>query len=353
MQKILIFNPFKHTHTRGIQIYTHEIETLFIENDRCVEVVSLPSWSKNIPSIFQTLLLVFCQQVVLPIKCYLARPSLVFDAYNSYSVFSACFFNYICVVHDFIPFLEKRWYFNAASLYKFSLYKWVKFFPKLKIYYISEKIAQDSVDYIPSAKKDILPNIIQPLSSSQESEPVDRYVEEFITSSKKENALLITTITGNYAHKDFEGLLSLLSQINRKIYLCVFGLTKDFNNHNQEKIYANIKVLVIEPSPSWVLGHVIRQSNLFVFHSLQEGFGRPIIEALMEGSKVICSDVSPSLAYVTNKAKKNLFVYQDKDNFVDAFKLAIKSVNEKVKPDEVLTYSRLDIYHELNCLEYY
>lgn len=348
-KKMLIFNPFKLTSQRGIQQYTNEIECLFSKKGWQIKVVVLPLWTKKLPTVLQTICLLFYQQVVLPYKGFIFKPNMVFDAYNSYSFLTAVFFYYVCVIHDFIPLQSKDWYLNINTLFKSVLYCSAKWLPKLKIFYITREIAEQSEQYKIKKGKSVLPNIVSPLyeKGSKEvamlSDVSFEKAQTFIKRSQEKKSLLLATITGNDTHKDFNGLLELLNGSGQNIYLVVFGL----QSQEELKKYKNIDLIFCSHVSSLLMSHVIRKADFFVFHSLKEGFGRPVAEALLEGTKVLCSDVSPVLEYLTPKAKEMVFTYKDKKDFLFAFTAVAQKTKIELKRKEVLNYSPLSIYNEL------
>ena len=84
-------------------------------------------------------------------------------------------------------------------------------------------------------------------------------------------------------------------------------------------------IAMIDGSLSYVftVGHVneaaissvISRSNVFLFHSLSEGFGRPIIEAL-QLNKIVVSVHVPVIDLLSCEALKNIYQYDiDRNNF--------------------------------------
>jgi glycosyltransferase involved in cell wall biosynthesis len=133
--------------------------------------------------------------------------------------------------------------------------------------------------------------------------------EEFVKKDKKEieylydkfsiprNKKIIMYVGNLKPHKNLERLLEAYSKINEKEKTCLMLVGKAFSNYNtlgQKEQDLNIQNQVIHT------GIVIQEelvdlynlADLFVFPSLYEGFGIPILEALACGTPVICSNNS-------------------------------------------------------------
>lgn len=341
LKKVLVFNPLKKIMIRGISVYTQEFESLFKQHGVKVVVYELPLWFGKLPKVLQVLGFMFSQQILLPLKALKEKPDMIFDAYNTYSVLAALKYNYIFVIHDFIPFKSKRWYFKPGAVYQKILHKNAKKFTKLRLCYINDRIQSD-VDAIIDKSSSILPNIVLPLNDTKVS---NAKIENFFNDCCKRNGKFIVTISGAGQNKDFQGLLTRLDKLDMPINLLAFGFPKQFQqNLNQVEIYSPGVV------DSAVIATFIASADLFIFHSCLEGFGRPIVEALGLKSKVLCSDVSPSLDYINENYMKNVFIYtlSDFNEFICQFHLAIAAPKEILLDENILRYTNDDLF-EVIC----
>lgn len=102
-------------------------------------------------------------------------------------------------------------------------------------------------------------------------------------------------------------------------------LVKNINN-------LNLKSSVILPGyiPAEDLPHLYRRASLFVYPSLYEGFGLPLLEAMASGIPVITSDVS-SMPEVAGKAAVLINPYKEEE-----IAGAIKRVLTQPKIDQTL-----------------
>lgn len=98
-------------------------------------------------------------------------------------------------------------------------------------------------------------------------------------------------------HKNLERLLQAFSKLENKNDNSLLLVGKAFENYNmleEKEEELNIKDKVIHTGivSEKELVDLYNLVDLFVFPSLYEGFGLPVIEALACGTKVVCSDTS-------------------------------------------------------------
>ncbi|MCU0036425.1 glycosyltransferase [Escherichia coli] len=341
IKKVLFFNPLKKIMIRGISVYSGEYEQLLRDKNVEVIVYELPLWFGKMPKAMQVFGFMFAQQVLLPIRALKVKPDLIFDAYNTYSILAALKFNYIFVIHDFIPFNNKFWFLKPGALYQKILHNLSKNFSKLHLCYINSRIINDK-NAIIKKKYFILPNIVRSLGYHKVS---NVEIEYFIKAGRELDAICIVTISGSGKNKDFGGLVERLNNLNVPVYLVAFGFA---NNFCEE--FNNVNVFSPGVVDSNLIGSVITNSDLFVFHSTSEGFGRPIIEALELKAKVICSDVSPSLDYINEEYLPNLYIYslRDMNEFKYQFDKALRTPKRLIQSDSVLTYNDEDLFNEIS-----
>ena len=117
---------------RGISKYTIETREILLASGAKVHTLVMPSIISRAPRTLQILLFRVLQQVSLPIYAVFKRPDVIFDAYNSYSLIAALRWRYVCVIHDFIPFSNKRWWTKPGSIYQRILHRLSPFIPKLE-----------------------------------------------------------------------------------------------------------------------------------------------------------------------------------------------------------------------------
>lgn len=133
--------------------------------------------------------------------------------------------------------------------------------------------------------------------------------EEFIKKDKKDIQYLyekfnipkdkkILMYVGNLKpHKNLERLLDAYSQIENKEETCLLLVGKAFEKYNiledkEKKLGIEKQVMHTGIVTQDELVDLYNLADLFVFPSLYEGFGLPVLEALAVGITVICSNTS-------------------------------------------------------------
>lgn len=331
----LVFNPLERMMVRGISKYTSEVRDMILADGATVYTLIMPKICSYAPRSIQVLLFIVFQQIVLPIYAFLKRPDVIFDAYNSYSFLAALRWRYVYVIHDFIPFSNKRWWAKPGSVYQRILHKLSPYISKLELYYINETVANEGYKIV--KKYDgLIPNVVKPLRhSNKDDQNALAFVDEM--RHKYPGSIIITTISGNGKNKDFNGLINNLNKTGKKIVIIAFGFERFEISQSTDSVCC-IRIGVVSAE---YIGTAISCSDLFVFHSLQEGFGRPVIEALLEGTKVLTVSNIPAVLTVTNYLRPLLYLYDGPQDFSDNFFKALKSevpiieVGKLSKADEI------------------
>jgi len=114
---------------------------------------------------------------------------------------------------------------------------------------------------------------------------------------------MILTVTALRAHKNLEGLLDALALIPDAVLVA-----PGYSTSYERDLRAHAARAGVEDRlrlPGWVddrtLDGLYRACDAFVFPSLAEGFGLPVLEALRRGAPVACSN-APALAEVAGDA---------------------------------------------------
>lgn len=161
----------------------------------------------------------------------------------------------------------------------------------------------------------------------------------------------ILYVGGRMAYKNFYFLLYCISSLlieDKDLYLICTGgpFNKDeilfFQNHSLEK-----KIIHYNVDDS-MLQHLYKNALAFVFPSIYEGFGIPILEAFSCGCPVISSDRS-SLPEVGSNACE-YFNPKDKESIFSAVKKVI--YNEDLRKDLIVKgHKRLKLFSWKECSE--
>ena len=218
----------------------------------------------------------------------------------------------ITTVHDLL-------FLKNPSRYPITKYKYYKHYVS-KTITISHKIIVDSEytkkdieTYFPEEKEKVR---VIPLAP----DPIFRPDGE-----KTQMGDFILTVATLEPGKGFENLIIALEQIfkERKIKLFIAGpkgwknktIIKKISNLN--KNHNQIKLLGFIPDQE--LAKLYRSAKLFIYPSLQEGFGLPVIEAMASGVPVLVPDTNHyrkitggKVSYFNPKIKDDLFLKIDK-----------------------------------------
>jgi glycosyltransferase involved in cell wall biosynthesis len=321
--RILVFNGLKILQPRGISRFTGELVKLLEERSLDVLEIVIPRWIYRGPRAWKIAVLILYQQVVMPVRALRYRPALVIDPYNGYSIATSLAVPTLAVFHDFIPFQRKYWAFRPGTVYQRFLHKLAGSMPLLRVAFISQEVASEALAYMRMDRTYLLPNVIQALPFADKAAWGAARQREDICLARARGDVVVSTISGDGAHKDFDGLVRMLCRLNRSLTVVAFGFGQETATASCTTAGGQAVVTVVKcgPSDAAVIGSSIAESDLFVFHSLQEGFGRPICEALGCGKPVV-SAVVPALASLSESAKRAVFSYATADQFRAAFEAA-------------------------------
>ncbi|MCK4666980.1 glycosyltransferase family 4 protein [Candidatus Dependentiae bacterium] len=214
----------------------------------------------------------------------------------------------IATVHDLL-FLKNptRYPITKYQYYKHYVSKTISISHKIIV--DSEYTKNDIETYFPEEKEKVR---VIPLAPDPTFRPDGDNVqtEDFIL-----------TVAALEPGKGFEDLLTALEQTfrERKIKLFIAG-PKGWKNKkimkkilNLNKAYNGIKLLGFIPNQE--LAKIYRSARLFIYPSLQEGFGLPVIEAMASGIPVLVPDTDHyrkitggKTSYFNPKIKDDLFL---------------------------------------------
>lgn len=185
---------------------------------------------------------------------------------------------------------------------------------------VSETTKSDLLRIYPSVQSEKVSVIYNAGDLSKEPIESKKYLEQ--------DFILFVGNRGEY--KNFIFLLDAFAKIADKNLLLVCAGGKDLNS--QEKVHLgklNIlhRVVHIPFSEESTLANLYRQAKLFIYPSLYEGFGIPILEAMSVGCPVMCSDIKV-FREITGGAAA-FFNPLEIDSLVEQLELLLASDNER------------------------
>lgn len=147
-----------------------------------------------------------------------------------------------------------------------------------------------------------------------------------------------------YPHKNLKRLVAafnIMIQENQKIQLVLVGKMDYFYN-NLKKFVQDLRIdqrviftgYVSDKELSWLYSNAL----LYVFPSLEEGFGLPGLEAMAKNLPVVCSNKAPLPEIYESAA-----VYFNPDNIKDMAEVILKVVNDDSLKQELKKQGREQI----------
>lgn len=203
-----------------------------------------------------------------------------------------------CMVHDLIPYVLKDIYFNKWSneLQKDYLNKLENIKQMDKIVTNSVASKEDLVNFL-----GILPDKIKVIYESINEElfkPINNLDVYKVTRELGIQNDFIFTLTGADPRKNNSGIINAFSRIadkNKKVDLVIGGIRgeeKDSLYDEAEKLGISDQVKILDYISNDHLLALYNCAKVFVFISLYEGFGLPVLEAMRCGTPVIISNTS-------------------------------------------------------------
>lgn len=195
----------------------------------------------------------------------------------------------VITIHDLIPFIFPKYYPRHSLLYLPVLKAVAK---KAGLILVPSESTQEDVVKILKISPEkirITPEgpekIFNPRAAEAEKEAVQRNFK------LTENFFL--TVVNPRPHKNFAELLKAFSALKEKnITLTVVGQVSDKDLKLTTRAGLEKRVFFLGDVPDNVLAVLYQTALAFVFPSLYEGFGLPVLEALACGAPVICSNSS-------------------------------------------------------------
>lgn len=195
------------------------------------------------------------------------------------------------VIHDLTPILFPQWHDRLSTImHKALLPKILK--KATRIITNSVQTKRDVMDYLPQVKNKIMvayPKIIahQNLDSENDNSPKkhDKYLLAVGTIEPRKNYVLLI--------KAFNKLAKKYSDIQLRIVGYKGWKSQEFFDLIQRSSFKD-RIFLEGYTSEERLDTLYRNAYAFVFPSLYEGFGMPLLEALGFGLPIVCSDLDTS-----------------------------------------------------------
>jgi glycosyltransferase involved in cell wall biosynthesis len=220
------------------------------------------------------------EQTVLPLEAWRYGLDVMFNPGFTAPLLSGC----ACVT-TFHDLQHKRHpeYFRWFDLPFWNLLLWAAVHRSRRLIAVSEATRADLVRFyrLPPERIAVVPHGVNPeFFALQRSDP-ERYV------------LCVSTL---HPHKNLERLIRAYASSRRDYKLVLAGM-RGFHTDAIEKLVAGLGVGDSVKITGWLprqeLLRLYARASAFVYPSLFEGFGMPVLEALAAGLPVACSQIPP------------------------------------------------------------
>lgn len=273
---------------------------------------------------------------VFYIKTLIKRPDVIIFPKHFMPFFKVHGVKYIAILHDLstINNLYNRSKI-AVNILRFYNYICVKRADVLVA--VSETTKKEIEDYYnyPIGKIKIIYNTIQPIFRQE--------VEEYNLAKYgivKSNYLL--SIATQNAHKNIPNLINAFNKISKfypDLKLVLIGKHgNDTSNFNK----TNPNIIVTGYIDDKDIPFIYKNALLYIFPSLYEGFGIPILEAQYSGVPVLCSDI-PIFHEVANNSAE--FVQPNSDAIAEKIDLLLKN-QQRLEELTKLGYENIQRFSE-------
>lgn len=281
IDNLLKLSQFEHEYIILIQNDDKEVIDLLKQNNIKIKCVNA--------SIFRRLLFrILLEQLYIPYLILKHKVDLVHSLHYSYPLFrfwAKC----IVTIHDLTFFLYPEVHTKIKCYYFKTFIKW-NAYSKNELICVSESTANDLISYFPSCKKrvHIIPLAVEDiplisLSSVRKRLNIPSHYILFIgTLEPRKN--LVSLIRAYSLITDKVELSLVIVGKKGWFYESIFDEVKQ--NNIEEKVY--FTGFVTEEEKYALLGNC----EVFIYPSLYEGFGLPVLEALKLAKPVITSNVS-------------------------------------------------------------
>lgn len=256
---------------------------------------------------FCTQLFYFINNLLSIIYVNINKPDLLHISYFNYQITKFTKIPYVLTIHDLI---HEKYFKKKVDKEKFKLIHGAK-----KIICVSHTTMKDLIKFYK-----INPTKIKVIHHGVKK-------KNFL-KKKRENFILFVGDRRNY--KNFNLLLNAFSKSNflKKNFKIIFFGGGKFNEKElkklkQLKIYSKVKLLFGDDD---VLNKIYRKSKVLVYPSKYEGFGIPLIEAMINGCAIIANDIQ----IFREILEKQIFLFK-KNN----------SINLKNKLEKLLKFKKV------------
>lgn len=198
----------------------------------------------------------------------------------------------IVTIHDLIPL-----YYPKGRLHQYIYYKYI--LPKVakkanKIITVSENTKRDIMKFydISEEKIEVIYN------GFDEGAPIDIEKSKNLIFEEFKIKDFILMVGINYSYKNLHSVISAFASVVDRTNLNLVIAGNEKNSYGKE-LMEQVKNLGLESRvvfmgyvPDKFKNYLYQAASMFIYPSLYEGFGLPILESMSNGVPVICSNTS-------------------------------------------------------------
>ncbi len=285
-QSIIIEDGLNLYQKTGQGQYTQNIYDILIDMGYQVEMKRKPFMEKIKNSTVKRILYILWINFVFPISTMFKNADIIIFTNTLTPFYKIPNKKYYPVLHDLWAYKSPETVTFIQSLYTRIVIASIKNTYE-KIITVSETVKQEIVDFFNCSEEDV--NVVYNYFSFGEKPVLDYSKEEQLKILSKyniESKKYILSVATLNKRKNIPMLIDAYSQLDSDIKLVLVGKasSESFNCNNQNIIFTGylsddeLKVLY-------------KHAFLYVFPSVYEGFGIPIIDAQAFGIPVICSNI--------------------------------------------------------------
>ncbi|MBZ5674315.1 MAG: glycosyltransferase family 4 protein [Acidobacteriia bacterium] len=220
------------------------------------------------------------EQIVLPVEAARYRLDVLFNPGFTAPVFAPC--RQVTVFHD-LQHKRHPEYFRWFDLPFWRFLLWAAAHRSDRLIAVSEATRSDLLHFyrIPKERATVIAHGVEPAFSRLDRSHMESYL------------LCVSTL---HPHKNLPRLIRAYGRTKRDFRLILAGL----RGFHAEEIERQIDEMGLRESvqiTGWVprdeLYSLYARARAFVYPSMFEGFGMPVLEAMAAGIPVACSDIPP------------------------------------------------------------
>jgi len=220
------------------------------------------------------------EQIVLPFEAARYRLDVLFNPGFTAPIFSPC--RQVTVFHD-LQHQRHPEYFRWFDLPFWRFLLWASAHRSHRLIAVSEATRSDLLRFyrIPKERVTVVHHGVEPAFSRLDRSRTEAYL------------LCVSTL---HPHKNLQKLIRAYGRKKRDFRLILAGL-RGFHTETIERLIEEMGLQDSVQITGWVprekLYSLYKHARAFVYPSVFEGFGMPVLEALAAGIPVACSDIPP------------------------------------------------------------